>query len=122
MSANHTFSEPGIYNVTLTTSINGNINTSNISIEIIDLIIDLGPDRNICDNETITLDVSIIDGQYLWQDGSNQSFYNINTAGNYHVDIIDLNGCFASDSIEISESEAPIATQPSMRTPMDSTG
>ena len=110
MSANHTFSEPGIYNVTLTTSINGNINTSNISIEIIDLIIDLGPDRNICDNETITLDVSIIDGQYLWQDGSNQSFYNINTAGNYHVDIIDLNGCFASDSIEISESEAPIAT------------
>ncbi len=67
----------------------------------------LGNDTSICEGETLTLNIDTVNGNYLWQDGSNNSLYTINQSGIYSV-IIDNNGCLSYDTIEVTVRPIPI--------------
>jgi gliding motility-associated-like protein len=51
----------------------------------------LGKDTTICLGQTISFDATTNDASYVWQDGSTNPLYLINTSGNYSVTI--TNGC-----------------------------
>jgi gliding motility-associated-like protein len=63
--------------------------------------VNLGKDRNICSNETIRLDAGVFNS-YLWQDGSHDQTFNINTNGKFWVSVKDENNCSASDTLVIN--------------------
>ena len=64
-------------------------------------IVDLGNDTNLCANESIDLFAGS-GFTYLWQDGSTDSSLTATISGTYDVTITDINGCTASDSININ--------------------
>ncbi len=70
-----------------------------VFIEFIDVIIDLGPDRGICEGDSILLDLSInVDADVLWQDGSTaQEFYA--SAPIQYWATASYNDCFSTDSL-----------------------
>ncbi len=63
--------------------------------------VDLGNDTTLCPGETLLLTSSPIGASYLWQDGSTGSTYMVNAAGNYSVQVTDVNDCISSDAISV---------------------
>lgn len=63
-------------------------------------VIDLGADRSICENSTITLNPGNFQS-YLWQDNSTNPSFTVRDIGWYKVQVSDINGCKAIDSINI---------------------
>jgi gliding motility-associated-like protein len=62
--------------------------------------VNLGPDQRLCSGTTIVLDA----GNYFslqWQDGSVKSQYPVDQTGLYYVDVANISGCTASDTIVI---------------------
>jgi gliding motility-associated-like protein len=70
----------------------------------------LGPDSIACQGSIINLSPGSGYVQYLWNTGSTNSSIQVNTTGNYFVGVTDLNGCQATDSVEIFIQELPIIT------------
>jgi gliding motility-associated-like protein len=68
--------------------------------------VDLGPDRNVCFGESVTLNAFDVGATYRWQDGSNSPTYLVNSPGLYHV-TLERNGCITQDSVIISYIERP---------------
>ena len=78
----------------------------------------LGPDTNICLTGTpFTINGGNF-GSYLWQDGSTDSTFEINLAGNYQVilNTIDANGCAAADTVLVSANYPSIVSLGADRT------
>lgn len=75
--------------------------TSMIVVSIPSL--DLGPDISTTRPDTVVLKAYSGDpGQtYLWQDGSTESIFNVLTEGTYSVQVENLQGCIARDTISI---------------------
>ncbi|MFT6727935.1 MAG: gliding motility-associated-like protein/CSLREA domain-containing protein [Flavobacteriales bacterium] len=67
----------------------------------------LGPDTELCDGETITLDVSNEIGTYTWQDGSTNATFPVFAEGNYSVTVT-LGNCTGSDEIIVSYFPIPV--------------
>ena len=63
-------------------------------------IVDLGADEVLCDGETLTLSPDLQNSDPLWQDGSTDAIYSIQTAGTYWLQL-DNDGCVGSDSINV---------------------
>lgn len=62
--------------------------------------VDLGNDSTLCNGSTITLSAAQPGATYQWQDGSAGATYTTSTDVEAWVDV-DLNGCAASDSVNI---------------------
>lgn len=60
----------------------------------------LGNDRNICKNDSIILNPGIYTN-YLWQDGSVNTYFNAKRIGKYWVNVSNSLGCTASDTLNI---------------------
>ena len=59
----------------------------------------LGPDRSVCQGEAVTLTQNSGDiTQWQWNNGSSQSYININTAGDYSVTVSNARGCRSLDT------------------------
>lgn len=72
------------------------------------LEIDLGNDTTLCAGEGVFLELDIDDVDYLWQDGSTDDFFIVETAGEYWVEI-DRQGCKARDTMLVEYvSETPV--------------
>ena len=101
-STNPTFTvtSSGTYSVEVT-SINGCSATDSIEVNF-DLlpIVDLGADIALCENETTVLDAFTAGATYLWQDGSNDSTFNVDSPGIYTVQVT-VGACTVEDSIEV---------------------
>ncbi|MDG1518402.1 MAG: gliding motility-associated C-terminal domain-containing protein, partial [Flavobacteriales bacterium] len=69
--------------------------------------VDLGNDTTICLGTTLTLDASFINTE-IWQDIDTLSKYDVSVAGTYDVLVIDDEGCYGRDTIEISVSDIPV--------------
>ncbi|MFK7771275.1 MAG: gliding motility-associated C-terminal domain-containing protein [Saprospiraceae bacterium] len=65
-----------------------------------DLEFSLGENKSICLGETIILDASEVEGEYLWQDGSTNSNFSVTSAGIFSVTITNECGT-VSDEIEV---------------------
>ncbi|MDQ3101093.1 MAG: hypothetical protein M3R08_06880, partial [Bacteroidota bacterium] len=55
----------------------------------------------LCTGESLLLDAAVPGGTYLWQNGSTNSSFQVNAAGNYSVTVT-ANGCSASDAITVN--------------------
>ncbi len=92
--------QPGTYWVVVTDSCGTTTDTVDISY-ISSSNIDLGKDTTFCQGQSFVLDASIINGTYLWQDGSTSSTFNVTEQGVYWVAA--TNSCSSvSDTITIN--------------------
>ncbi len=79
-----------------------------INIQSLDTnLLALGPDISICIGDTVLLDASYSNGIYTWQNGSTDSIYYVTESGLYSVNL-EVDGCFFSDSIQITVNDYPI--------------
>jgi hypothetical protein len=72
---------------------------------MINPLVDLPADTNICFGDTLTL-MSNISGTALWNDGSTANSKNVSVAGRYSIEVVDTNGCFSADTIYVTRSLA----------------
>ena len=63
--------------------------------------IELGPDTLICGEGAFTLDVTLPDASYLWQNGSNLPTFLVDQSGFFWAEVT-VNQCASSDSILVS--------------------
>ena len=68
--------------------------------------VNLGNDTTICFGTTITLDASFINSE-TWEGSVDAESYEVSEAGTYDVLVIDADGCYGRDTIEVSVSEIP---------------
>ncbi len=72
--------------------------------------VSLGQDANICEGNSLTLDAGSGFQSYNWNGQPGESQFNISTAGTYIVEVTDVNGCTATDEIEVSVNPLPIVS------------
>ena len=97
-SSDFNVTQNGTYWVQATNSYGTNADTINVLFTIPPAV-NLGADTVLCNNQTIMLDASSLQAnEYLWQDGSTQSNYLIQTEGIYWIELSN-NECQAIDSI-----------------------
>lgn len=75
--------------------------------------LDLGPDTTLCSNESLEINLTNLNANYVWQDGNNTSSISIETAGEYWVEMQEGN-CITSDSITVNYHEFSIDLGPDM--------
>ncbi len=91
----------GTYNV-LATDNNGCDATDTIDIVVNqNPIVSLGADTTLCPGEQAFLNPGPGHVSYSWSTGSPNQIINPSTPGNYSVNIIDTNGCTATDDINV---------------------
>jgi hypothetical protein len=77
--------------------------------------IDLGPDRTLCKDQVLDLNVALEDAnaQYVWTKNgapfASTPIVALSESGTYHVAITDSNGCNNNDEIQITLTDATIA-------------
>ena len=98
----------GTYRVEVT-SAEGCTVADEINIKYNDLpIVNLGPDKDICANTTITLDATQPGMTYKWQDGSTAPTFTVRVPGKYSVTLTNSKGCSATGSININHLPIPV--------------
>ncbi|MEX2484645.1 MAG: PKD domain-containing protein [Brumimicrobium sp.] len=96
---------PGDYHVQITDT-NGCVfqsDTLYFDADPFETIVDLGADTSLCSGNSIELvagDTEAID--YLWNTGDTDSTIILNTTGTYYLDVINDNGCEATDTIDVT--------------------
>ncbi|MBV4357200.1 T9SS type A sorting domain-containing protein [Pinibacter aurantiacus] len=106
----------GNYNVTITDKNNC---TAQQTFKVFDpakVVVDLGPDRTLCNEQVLIADASIANGMiYQWSGSSgfsaSTSQVTLSNPGTYNVKAIDGNGCTAFDTINITRSNALVAAE-----------
>ena len=95
-----TTAQPGTYTVTIT-SVTTCSAVEEVALSVNPLpVFSLGQDTEICDGETLSLDVGMNGASYLWQNGSTNSTLTVTESGNYTVDIT-VDGCTSTDEIVV---------------------
>ncbi len=104
--SSYTITHSGLYALTIT-NICG-VFTDNINVQYLQPFqIDLGPDYYLCPGDDFDINLDPTLGDFLWQDGSTSSSYNISSPGFYSVTV--TNQCFsASSSVDIFASTEPV--------------
>jgi len=98
-SASNTISQQGNYWVKVTLNNCSATDTINVNFNPLP-IVNLGNDTNLCNGDTLILDVSTSNATYLWQNNSTDSIFKVSQEGNYWVKVT-LDNCNASDSIKV---------------------
>lgn len=107
-SSNPTFNVtgPGTYSVNVTA--NGCSTSDAIDVYYNpNPVIDLGPDLVVCAGTPVLLDATTPGATYLWQDGSMNATYTPVASGAYGV-IVTVNGCTASDVVNVTITPLPV--------------
>lgn len=78
-------------------------------------IVNLGNDFEMCRGNAVILNAFNSGANYVWQDGSTQSEFNVTNAGIYYVSA-NLNGCIKKDSVNVSVLNKPLFTLGADRT------
>jgi gliding motility-associated-like protein len=72
-------------------------------------IIELGNDTSfVCDSLRFELIGNIPNANYVWQDGSTDTFYTVTSDGLYWVDVIDAHNCLSTDSLFVTFVNSPV--------------
>lgn len=90
----------GVYAVTISTECSMVSDTIVVDFVQEPAFIDLGPDTTICGTDPIILDVSSIEGNYLWQDGSTGGMISVSSTGTYFVQV-ETTCAVLADTIEV---------------------
>ncbi|HEX2899396.1 MAG TPA: PKD domain-containing protein, partial [Bacteroidia bacterium] len=70
-------------------------------------VISLGNDSTFCDSDSICLDAGAGMTSYQWNNGATSRVLCTNMSGIYWVEVIDANGCFGTDTIQLNAIPAP---------------
>ena len=90
------------------TDANGCSNTAVQTITVKPVpIVNLGPNTQICEGDSIVLNAGIPNGTYLWQDNSTLPTYTVKQTGIYSV-TVDLDGCTQTDNISVLVNPNPV--------------
>lgn len=93
--------------VTTTYILYGNIDTVSHTVFVHKIpAVNLGSDTIVCQNKVLTLDVSISQSSYLWQDNSTNPNFNITRPGYYWVEVTNICGTDA-DTINVMHKRLP---------------
>lgn len=102
----------GNYSVTVTDTLGCQITSDLLYFEEDPFSSDvsLGPDASLCSGNQLALESGASEAtDYVWNTGENTPSILITTSGTYYVDVINGNGCTASDTIEVTIiGEAPV--------------
>jgi gliding motility-associated-like protein len=91
---------PGIYWVEIN-SATCNVRDSIVLTQKTLPLIDLGTNKNVCINDTISLNAQNNGGTYVWEDLSTNQIHKVKAPGIFHVTVKNNLGCLASDSIQL---------------------
>jgi hypothetical protein len=69
-------------------------------------IVDLGNDTAICQGASVALNAGS-QNSYLWSNGSNNPSINVNSSGTVWVEVTNIEGCTASDTINVTVNALP---------------
>lgn len=114
----HSYLQDGTYTVYLVaTSTFGCADTTNGTITIFPTPeFDLSTDSVVCFGDTngaIMVDVTVGDSPFMYQLGSDpvqpSNEFDSLTAGTYSILVTDSNGCFASNTVEVGQPDAPVS-------------
>ncbi|MAT56114.1 MAG: hypothetical protein CMN32_16715 [Saprospirales bacterium] len=101
--------EPGTYWVEATA---GQCKVADtIQVDFLTIEFDLGEDLLLCEGEKTTLDATVENADYLWQDGSTAPTYTVTEPGTYWVQVGE-SGCIEFDTVEISYQFRPDSILP----------
>lgn len=93
----------GAYQANISLPYNTCLNTLPYTVEFSDLQnFHLGNDTSICAPSSIRINTLWTASQFLWQDGSTKSFYDVTQSGTYSVKLTDQYGCTKSDAIKVN--------------------
>jgi len=98
----HIFSTTGTFTVTLTLWLNGEAQEATKNVIIFQTPeFELGPDQEICQGESITLDTQLSGFAHEWNTGASTTFIDVTTNGEYTVEV--RNGsCLRSDTVNVA--------------------
>jgi gliding motility-associated-like protein len=99
---------PGSYTVSVIEhTINGCTGVPEVSSLLLgDASVNLGPDQNTCLGASISLQAPAGYSAYLWSDGSSSSSFNATSSADVWVEVTDLAGCKARDTVLLTFEEA----------------
>lgn len=113
----HTFSDTGTYHISLILYANCKTDTLRKTVHMYLPIngIELGNDTVLCDGNTLLLqpvNPVPLTAQFLWQNGSSLSSFNVTQQGKYKVKLT-IDGCSFSDSLNVDYLSPPVFSLPS---------
>lgn len=88
--------------VSVTVTVNGCSASAGASVIAVEgPVVALGADTTLCENASLSLDVTQPGASYLWDNGSTSGTRTITAAGTYWVQV-ERNGCIAEDTIQVA--------------------
>jgi hypothetical protein len=70
-------------------------------------VIELGPNKNLCDGQILILDAGNTGSGYLWSNGATTQTIEANAAGSYTVIVTNIQGCQGSDMVTLVNAATP---------------
>jgi PKD repeat protein len=109
---------PGTYWVTLTDSVGCQKTDSIVLTNFIPPVLDLGPDRTACINDTVVLDAGPGPSgtDYIWNTGAFTQIQIVTSPGLYWASVTTPGGCAAVDTVEVFSLPVPSISLGSDRT------
>lgn len=98
----------GAYSVTVTDSNSCEGDDSYTLANFLVPTVDIGLDDTICDGFAKTLDAGVGFASYTWSNGSNTQTSTYDSSGTHWVEVMDANGCIASDSMMLLVNPLPV--------------
>lgn len=102
-----TATQAGKYKVVVT-NIGGASSSDSIQLSIAPAINLNIADRNLCANDTITLDAGNIGTSYFWSTGATTQSINVSTPGLYTIRVVNAIGCEAIDTVTVTSVPSPV--------------
>lgn len=97
----YTISDPGLYWVRAVSE-EGCVLEDTIFVATLPAFTDfLGADFSICEGTSVVIGEEIAGAEYLWQDNSTESFYQVTEEGSYSVELLTEDGCIFFDMISV---------------------
>lgn len=94
------------YNVTV--DINGcSLLEDSLVIDVVGAPVNLGPDMDFCDGDSVVLDAGGAGSSYIWSDASTGQTTSVNSSATVYVDVVDTFGCASSDTITLTQHSIP---------------
>lgn len=101
-SSSFTTDMEGTYNLTAI----GECGADTTSFDVfINELVKLSNDTSICGGDTVFAVSNITNGSYSWNTGSTSMMESLYKTGQYYINVVDSDGCFSSDTIEIIASQ-----------------
>lgn len=97
------YDTPGTYPVSLRVSNEFGVDSTRVEVLVKpNPVVDLGEDITLCEGDTIELVPGIVEGNFIWQDGSSSLTYEVVSAGIYSLTVTQ-DGCTGEDEVTIDQ-------------------